>query len=615
MTRLRSIFGESHGQLDLQLLGKVLLHAALVGLAAGGVGTAFVIACEFATSYLLEGLAGYHQLYAAGEHTVFRTGSTFRPLVFVLLPALGGLASGILCHFLGKESFGGGTDVVIDAFHNGDTAIRKRTPVVKLFASIFTLSTGGAGGREGPTMLIGGSIGSLIGRALRVTERERRVLLVAGTAAGMSAVFRTPLGAAILAVEVLHRDDFESDALVPSVFASVVGYSVSVSVLGESTLFAHAPRYPFIPAHLPLYALLALVICLSGALFIKILYATKGLFGRLPIPSWAKPGVGGLALGLLVLPILLYFGPQLGRPGQGLGLLGGGYGSAQLAITGSPWFSSGWRTVEILAIFALVKMLASSFTVGSGGSAGDFGPSLVIGALIGGSFGHAAQLLTGDPRIDPGAFALVGMGTFYGGVAHVPLAALVMVCELAGSYDLLVPLMLSGGVAFVLLRNSALYKKQVTTKRMSPAHRNDLILDVLRGIRVSEVFVEREFLSFDRSSLGPDIARKVAASEWQDTFPVMDDDGTLVGIMTADPLLRLAASDPGALLGSTAASLMSPPFSVRADADLHAALDLLLEHQVREVPVTDQSGRIVGFLDEAEVTRMYQEATNIAVPG
>ena len=119
--------------------------------------------------------------------------------------------------------------------------------------------------------------------------------------------------------------------------------------------------------------------------------------------------------------------------------------------------------MQLLLLLALAKMVASSLTIGSGGSAGDFAPSLAIGGLLGGAFGRAAELLLADPRIDPGAFALVGMGAFYGGIAHVPLSALVLVCELAGSYDLLVPLMLAQGIAFVALRKRSLYDAQVPT--------------------------------------------------------------------------------------------------------------------------------------------------------
>src|SRR5688572_21938033 len=526
---LRQIIRRTSEPLELQLLGRILLHSVLIGASAGLVGSLFYYALELTEHLILEGVAGYEALRAGGEeiHSPLER-APFRPWLLVFLPAVGALLGGLLSARLAPETRGGGADAIIREFHHNRGEVRKRVPLVKALASILTLGFGGSGGREGPTMQIGGALGALVGRALRVDERERRILLVAGLAAGVSAVFRTPLGAALLAVEVLHRDDFESDALVPSVLASVTSYSVFISFFGEATLFSHAPRYPFVLEHLPLYALMALFVSLAALGFLKLLHATRRLFERLKMPAWAKPALGGLMLGAIVTPILIELGPRLGGEGRGIGLLGGGYGAAQLAITGSPWLPGGWYAVELLALLAVLKAAATALTLGSGGSAGDFGPSLVIGGLVGGAFGRAAQLLLDDPRIDPGAFALVGMGTFYGGLAHVPIASLVLVCELAGSYDLLVPLMLAEGIAFVALRNRSLYHAQVDTKRDSPAHRDDLIFDVLKGVSVGSVVIGgRDIVSFRRKTPAAEVLRLVAAAEWQDAFPVLGPDDEL----------------------------------------------------------------------------------------
>jgi CIC family chloride channel protein len=462
-------------------------------------------------------------------------------------------------------------------------------------------------------MQIGGGIGSVIGQWLRVSDRERRILLVAGTAAGMAAVFRTPLGAALLAVEVLHRDDFEADALVPSVLASVVAYSTFISIFGESTLFAHAPAYPFVPAHLPLYAVLACVISVIAVLFLKSLRSVQYSATRWKLPTWAKPAAGGLVLGIVATPLIVFVGPQIGHEGMGLGMLGGGYGAAQIAITGSSWFPSGWRGVELLVMLGTAKIFATSLTVGSGGSAGDFGPSLVIGGIFGGAFGRAAQLLFHDPRIDPGAFALVGMGTLYGGLAHVPLASLVMVCELAGSYDLLVPLMLAEGIAFVLLRNRSLYHAQRPTKRDSPAHRHEHIFDVLRDIRVGDVVVrDRPFVAFSPRTPAEDVKRQIASADWQDVFPVIGPTGGVSGIITSD-ILKTIAQEPSLAELVIAADLMQPPLLVRAEDDLRSALETLLTRGVREAVVVDGDGKVVGFLDESEINTAYHAATLGAV--
>src|SRR6185312_15614553 len=453
---------------DLRVVGRTLTHAAIVGAAAGLMGAAFFATLELVQRLVLEDLGGYRPLRASGETFLPGIGhlAHFRPWLLVLLPAVGALAGGLVAQ-LAPETYGGGGDAMIEAFHHRDGWVRKRVAWVKAIASILTLGTGGSGGREGPTMQIGGALGSLCGRLLRVDVRERRILMVAGVAAGIAAVFRTPLGAALLAVEVLYRDDFESDALIPCVLASVTAYSVVISIFGESTLFAHPGRFPFIITHLWLY-----------------------------------------------------------------GLLGGGYGAVQIAVTGISWLPLGWTGAALLLFLCLAKIVASSLTIGSGGSAGDFAPALVIGGLFGGAFGRAAQLLLHDPRIDPGAFALVAMGTFYGGVSHTPLSSLVLVCELAGSYDLLVPLMLAEGIAFIALRKRSLYTAQLPTQRESPVHQAATI-DLLATTRVGAVM------------------RMLSVSG-----------------------IPIAARE----------------FSVRSDANLRTAAETMLANKLREIQVIDAEG-------------------------
>lgn len=593
--------------LDLQILGRTLFHAALVGVAAGLVGAGFFAALEFVQHIMLEDLAGYMPLRAHGERIIEPNAErTFRPWLLLVLPAAGALGAGLLTR-LAPETRGGGGDAMIRAFHHHGGKIRRRVAWIKALASIFTLGTGGSGGREGPTMQIGGALGSFVARALKVSALEHRVLMVAGVAAGMAAVFRTPLGAALLAVEVLYRDDFESEALIPAVLASVIAYSVVISIYGQSLLFARAPEYTFVPQHLPLYALLALLVALVAVTFVKTLHGVGRLSAKLPGPAWTRPAVGGLALGVMAVPLVLLLGTYLHTPGAGLGILGGGYGAAQMAITGSAWLPGGWAGVELLLGLCAAKLVASSLSIGTGGSAGDFGPSLVLGGLLGGAFGRAAQLLLHDPRIDPGAFALVGMGTFYGGVAHVPVSSLILVSELAGSYDLLVPLMLAEGIAFVALRKHTLYRAQVPTRKDSPVHRADSNLDVLRAITVGAVLIRnRPLVSFGPRDAAREVLRRSAEASEQSVFPVFD--GKVVGLVTSDTL-RFLASEPELGGFTIAADIMHPPAALRLEDDLRTAAETMVANGVHQVPVTDHGGHIVGLLDEGDVSRAYLEAT------
>jgi CIC family chloride channel protein len=606
-TRLPIIFAET-APLDLRIVGKMLFHAALVGVAAGLAGAAFFGGVEYLQRFLLEDLAGYSVLRAHGETFAARRGtSVFRPGLLVVLPALGGLACGLVTQ-LAPEARGGGGDATIEAFHHRGGVIRRRVIWVKALASLFTLGTGGAGGREGPTMQIGGALGSLVGRVLGVSTRERRILMVAGVAAGISAVFRTPLGAALLAVEVLYRDGFEADALVPSILASVVAYSVVISIFGESTLFSHAARFPFIAGHLPLYGLLALFVAGLAAWFAAALRRSKQLFRALPVPSWMRPALGGLALGALCTPMIVYSGIRAGTEGQGLGVLGGGYGAVQAAISGASWLNEGWGAVRLLLLLSVAKLLAASLTIGSEGSAGDFAPSLAIGGLFGGAFGRACQLILGDASIDPGAFALVGMGVFYGGIAHVPLSALVLVCELAGNYDLLVPLMLAQGIAFVALRGRALYSSQVPTQRDSPVHRDALLLDVFSAIRVKDVMSQgRPFVRFEPRTSVDEMLRQVSDATWQDVFPVIDGTQRMIGLVSADSL-RVLAAEGRHLPWALAADVMQPPVFVKPEDDLRYATERIVANGLREIPVVDLGNAVIGFLDEREIANVYLKA-------
>lgn len=598
--------------LDFRIVGRTLLHAAAVGIAAGIAGALLFGGLELFQRVLLEGFTGYTPLRADGETLGLGVETrVFRPWLLVLLPAVGGLACGLLARWA-PEIAGGGGDAMIEAFHHQGGRIRPRVIGLKALASMFTLGSGGAGGREGPTMQIGGALGSLVAKWLRVSARERRILLVAGVAAGISAVFRTPLGAALLAVEVLYKDGFESDALIPAVLASVVSYSVIISIYGQSTLFARVPRFPFQPAQLPLYALLALLEAALAVAFLALFRRVRASFQTSRLPAWARPALGGLLLGIFAVPLIILVGDHIHQPGQGLGLLGGGYGAVQMAIAGSEWLPENWTTVVLLSALALAKLFAASLTIGSGGSAGDFAPSLAMGGLIGGAFGRAAQLLLHDPSIQPGAFALVGMGAFYGGVAHVPLAALVLVCELAGNYDLLVPLMLTQGIAFVALRKRALYESQVATLRESPVHRDTLILSVLQTLRVADVMrSDVAPVCFSRGTALSEMLELSSDAAHQEIFPVTEADGSLVGLVTS-ATMRVALAQREDSSWALAADLMQPPVFVQPADDLRTAGERMLSSGLRELPIVSNERGVLGLVTESALASVYLQGARRA---
>ena len=530
--------------------------------------------------------------------------------MLLLLPALGGLACGWLTR-REPEARGGGGDVMIRAFHHG-SALPPRLLGVKTLASIFTLGTGGAGGREGPTMLIGGVLGSLVARLLSVSARERRILLVAGVAAGIAAVFRTPLGAALLAVEVLYRDGFESDALVPSVLASVVSYSVVISIFGESTLLAHGPRFPVRAG--PPAALRA-----AGAadrrpghrLPVVAEAGPADRRPRLPGPEWMRPAWGGLALGLMAVPLVLGVGGLVGTSGQGFGIFGGGYGAAQVAITGAPWLPEGWLAVELLALLALAKLVAASFTIGSGGSAGDFAPSLAIGALLGGAFGRAAQLLLADPRIDPGAFALVG----HGGVLrrHRPRAAVGAGAGVRDGRELR-PAGAADADPGDLVRGPA----QAHAVR-GPGHHPARLARLPRRPGAGRAARDpgagdhdpggAHGLTFAPGTSTPEMLRRTREStsiEHRAGAGRRRKDQRRGHAAAACACCPRSSTDAGWAIAS---DVMQAAVTVRPEADLRTAAELMVQHRLRVLLVVDgENGAIIGVLDESEIAKVYLRA-------
>lgn len=605
---LGSLIRPSVGQLELRLLGRTIVLAVAVGVVGGLVGAAFAAAVEALQGGLLQRLAGAALLHARGEGGGEASGPS-RLWLLALLPAAGGLASGLIARFA-PEVTGGGGDGAIGIFHRGGQ-VQARVLPLKWLASTFALGTGGAGGREGPALHMGSAIGGLVGQLLPASPRERRILLVTGMAAGMSAVFRTPLGAALLAAEILYRDDFEAEAVVPAVIASVMAFATSEALIGRQPLFGRLPVFPFHAEHLPLYALLAVLAGLAGLLFVRTLAAVRRRTERSPLPAWLRPAAGGLLLGAGVLAFHAAGAERALGVSPATALLGSGYGIAQLAIT--PDGGSSLTAAALLALLALLRIGATALTVGSGASAGDFAPSLVIGALVGGALGHAAAALLGDPSIQPGAFALVGMGTLYAGIAHVPVSAVILVSELAGSYDLLVPLMLAAGGAHVAMRRVRLYENQPTSRGHAPP-RPEAAVAGRAAPRVRDVMLAHGFRTLAPGESLRVVLEAVTEGDAQVLFPVVDADGRLLGLV--DPALLVEVDRLEDLRGAVASDLAARPASVSPDDLAATAVAEARRAGLSQLPVCVDR-RVVGLfsVDAAVRAHVAERPASTPPPG
>ncbi len=577
------------GRLQFYDFGRWLLFAVLIGIVAGLGAVALTWGVGFVSTQVLGRATGFvppghGHLAASTWH------APSRPWALLLVLPVAGLIVGWMVQTFAPEAEGHGTDAVIHSFHRERAMVRKRVAPIKLIASILTIGSGGSAGREGPVAQVGAGFASYLSGLLGLSASDRRVLVVAGVGAGIGGMFRAPLGGALFAIEVLYSEnEYESEALIPAIIASIVAYVVNASITGWGVVF-HTPQVSFSrPLELVSYLVLGMILALVGIVYVKVFYGMRDLFfARLPVPAWVKPAIGALLLAAVAVAL-----PEV---------LGAGYGWLQLTLHEQ-------LPLKLLLILLPAKILATSLTISSGGSGGVFAPSLIIGGITGAVF--AALVAQVAPAAAPPVVAcvLVGMGGFFAGVAKVPIAALIMVAEMSGSYQLLAPMMLVGSVAFLLTRGVTIYEQQVPGRIDSPAHLGEFQVDVLQQLRVAEVVEgERPFITV---APGTPFSRilELASENAQDYFPIVGDDELLIGVFSMDDVRRvvstpevwplLVADDLG--VGAEGVVYLEP------DDDLHTAVRRFMAADVGALPVLEgpAPSRLLGMLSHHRVMDAY----------
>jgi len=570
-------------------LGKQILIGMVAGAISGLGALLFFILLDFTSHLFLESLAGYCPPAPSGEKLGGECGPQIHHLWLFFVPALGGLLSGIIVYTFAPESEGHGTDAVIRAYHQAGSYIRTRIPIVKTIASAITIGSGGSAGREGPIIHIGAGLGSSLARLLKLSDRDRRLFLVAGAAGGIGSIFRAPLGGALFAVEVLYSDtEFESEGVIASIISSLVGYSIFSSIFGWNPIFSIPPISYQHPSQLVTYAVLGVVLSGAGWLYVRSFYGVRERFSRLSIPNFLKPALGGLAVGLIAIMV-----PQA---------LGMGYGYLQQAIDGD-------LAVKTMLMIALVKIIATSFTVGSGGSGGVFAPSLVIGGMVGGVFGGLARALFPGVVPEPAAFILVGMGGMLAGIGKVPIAALVMVAEMSAGYQLLVPMMLVSMISYLLTSSTRLYREQVASKVESPAHQGEFFVDILEGIRVGDFLrKDRDLILIPEHTHLSDIILMMSETT-QNYFPVINRTGDFTGIFSVDDVRKLVTQNHLNQLVIAKDIATSEVIVLTPDEDLARAMGKFTVKNLDELPVVDRENhrKLLGMLSRREAINAYNQ--------
>lgn len=570
--------------------GRLLLYSVLVGIVAGLGAAVFYFGLLRFQAAVLGEIVGYVPPRAGTEGIAQATQLPTRWWLLLLVPTLGGLVCGAIVFTFAPEAEGHGTDALIKSFHRLQGKVRARVPVIKTIASIITIGTGGSAGREGPIAQIGAGFGSFLADKLRLSDRDRRLLMLAGAAGGIGAIFRAPLGGALFASEVLYSSTaIETAAVIPCFIASITAYTVFIQFFGPGLAINTPPGLNFGGAiELPFYLVFSVACALVGYVYVLTFYGLRDrFFKKLTMPQILKPALGGFMLGVLAMGL-----PQI---------LAGGYGWIQMAIDGK-------LSMGLMLLLCFGKIVATSFTISSGGSGGVFGPSLFIGAMLGGAFGLACEKFFPGTIQHPEAFVLVGMGGFFSGVARVPLTAILMICEMAGSYNLLIPLMVVCIFNMaVLAPRWSLYEQQVFGLVDSPAHHGDFVIDVLEALHVRDVMdLERRVDFIPENMPLTEVLRRVSFSA-NTYFPVVNERQELAGIFSLRDLRAVLTGDnAGALIVATDIATTAV-ITVKPDDDLNTALRRFTQKNIDYLPIVDlvDSKRVIGMLSRHDLIAAY----------
>jgi CIC family chloride channel protein len=504
----------------------------------------------------------------------------------IVAPAAGGLIVGALIYRFAREARGHGVPAVVRAVHERGGRISPIIALIKTIASALTLGSGGSLGREGPVVQIGASIGSGVGQLLGVTPRQLKMLAAGGAAAGLAAIFNSPLGGAFFALEVIVGS-FAMEAFGPVVVASVAATVVSRAVLGNHAVILVARYHLEHTYELVVYVALGIACGAGAMLFTRAIALGSSVFERVPLPEWSKASLGGLGVGL----VAWLFTPRI---------LGNGYETVDALMSGRP------LEVSLLLLIAL-KFVATSVMLGSGGSGGVFGPTLFLGAVFGSLVGRIAG--SAIPVAPAPAYALVGMAAFVAGATHAPVSMVLMLFEMSDDYNIVLPLLIATSVASVVARR--LYSESVDTvldaQQGRKIHKN-LEEMTLHGVQVSEAARwSADTVVRQATNLMELLQRFLTARS--DLLAVVADDGRYLGVISIEGL-RDQSDLEEAKDVIIARDLMRSDLPVLAPEDpLTRAIDAFNGVGVDALPVVRRSDRrFLGWLGEGDIVSAYRQA-------
>ncbi len=571
----------------------IYFYSIVIGIIAGLFSVLFSYGVVYFQNLIFNHIIHLKLPLPAGEehlNTSTISGET-NVLFLLILPAVGAFLSGVISHYFCPEAKGNGTDEIIKSFHYKGGYVSAKVPFFKALATIFTIGTGGSAGKEGPTMQIGAGIGSAFANILKAGDRARRALMIAGVAGGLGAVFRAPLGGAFTAVEIVYKEDIESDTVVPAFLASVSAYLTATKYSGNHSIF----YIPEVEIH-HFYELIIFVIFSFfslgfGYLFTKIYKTIISFFESVSIHNLFKPIFGGLLVGVFIV----FFNE----------LLGDGLGFLQEFISGKTPISESYLWISLFfLLLAILKMIVTSITVGSGGSGGLFTPSLFIGGCMGASVAYGLLYFFPNIEISISAFILIGMAGFFAGIAHAPIAGMIMVCDIVGNYKLLPALMIVSVITATLSKWS-IYKGQIENRFHSPAHYWDMNLNILKKILVGDIKNKiRKIAVIEPHILVHDLEERSLKIKATD-FIVINTEGEYKGIFSLRNFHHTKETESIKYLLTVLDVCNNSIPPVNLFDNLSKALLIMKEHEIDKVAVVDDKNQVLGYVRLGDIIDIY----------
>lgn len=550
--------------------------AVIVGIAGGFGAVGF--------RYLID----FFQSVSFGSMGNFLDAVQSAPWYFLVwVPAAGGLVVGPIVYFLAREAKGHGVPEVMEAVALSHGIIRKRIVFIKAFVSAVCIGTGGSVGREGPIVQIGSAVGSAMGQMVKVSADRIRTLVGCGAAAGIAATFNAPIAGSMFALEIV-LGDFGLATFSPIVISSVAATAVSRYFLGDAPAFI-VPTYELISAwELPLYVVLGLFCALVGVGFTKALYRAEDMFDGLKFPEYLKALLGGLLLGLIAL----------GFPH----IMGVGYPAIDKALTQQ----LSWWFMFLLVAF---KILATSITIGSGGSGGIFAPSLFMGAMAGGFFGAGVHAIFPGVTASPGAYSIVGMGAVVSATTHGPLSAILILFEMTGDYKIILPLMIAciiGSLASSQLLEESIYTLKLARRGINIRAGKEV--NVLKSISVKDVMNPVVETIPENLSLGK-FVEKISRTKYN-SFPVVDDESNLTGMLSFFDYHGVVFDENLKDLVVVKDLATKEVVTMPLNSNLYSALEMITSKDFSILPVVspDNPLKLLGVLSRRDIIGAYEKA-------